>query len=159
MSLSKERVCELFEYRDGQLIRKITVASNGRAGDVAGTLNKDGYIQVSVDKQIYRAHRLIFLMHHGYMPKLVDHKDRDRRNNRIENLRAASSVQNGYNKSMQVTNRSGYKGVSYCKRSGKWQANISVNGKIKFLGRFEFADIAHLAYEMAAAEYHGEFAS
>lgn len=159
MSLSKERVCELFEYDNGQLIRKITVASNGKAGSVAGTLNKDGYVQVSVDKRIYRAHRLIFLMHHGYMPKLVDHKDRNRANNRIENLRAASSVQNGYNKSMQISNTSGYKGVSYCKKTGKWQANISINGRIKFLGRFEFAEIAHLAYELAAAEHHGEFAS
>lgn len=158
MALTQERVLELFAYRDGQLVRRISVSSNARAGDVAGTLNQFGYIQVSIDKRLYQAHRVIYLMHHGYMPRLVDHIDRNRSNNRIENLRAATHVQNGYNKSKLSSNSSGYKGVSWCKKTLRWRASISINGKIKFLGRYGDVKAAALAYSLAAEKHHGEFA-
>ena len=70
----------VFEYRDGELYRK-----HGPFAGKAGTLHHTGYIQVKVGKKNYRAHRIIFAMHHGYMPKNVDHIDGNKLNNKNNN--------------------------------------------------------------------------
>ena len=83
--LSADLLHELFEYVDGTLVRKVTTGSKAQAGMTAGFL--DGkYRRVGINGKEYRTHRLVFLMHHGYLPKQVDHIDNNSLNNRIENL-------------------------------------------------------------------------
>jgi hypothetical protein len=88
----------------------------------------------------------------------VDHRDQDGLNNRRTNLRVATQSQNLSNRGPQKNNTSGYKGVSLCKATGRWQAIIQYGRKKKRLGRFDTPEQAALAYDKAAVALMGEFA-
>ena len=93
---------------------------------------------------------------------IVDHIDRNPLNNQRSNLRLCTQRQNMCN-AKRTTGPSGYRGVGYYydKRGNKpprWQVNIVLNGKRKFLGLFDNAEIAARVYDIAAKELHGEFA-
>lgn len=118
-----------------------------------------GYLMINVDGKPYRAHRLAWLYMTGEWPTNdVDHKDRDRANNRWANLRAATRSQNIHNMGMRERNTSGVKGASYDSSRGLWMSRIVVNGRLIHLGRFATKEEAGLAYEAAAAKHFGEFA-
>jgi hypothetical protein len=90
---------------------------------------------------------------------LVDHRDGDGLNNQDENLRVCNSTGNARNASKRSDNTSGYKGVTLNKWGNKYEAKIRVNGKLIHLGTFSSPiDAAH-AYDAAAKEHHGDFAS
>ena len=89
----------------------------------------------------------------------TDHIDGDGLNNRRGNLRACSNSENQRNRGSQANNTSGFKGVSWDKETGKWAANIRVNGKQKRLGRHDTPEEAYQAYCDASIELHGEFAN
>ena len=153
--LTQARVRELFDYReDGCLIRKVATGKTHR-GAVAGCPSHHGYFIVGVNKRYYLLHRLVFLYHHGYLPENhVDHIDRDRSNNRIENLREVSHTCNLRNTGNHCTNTSGIKGVSWDASKNKWTATIMVSKRSFHLGRFtDFTEaVAHrLAAEQALA--------
>ena len=86
-TLSADLLHEMFEYVNGRLVRKVTTSPRAQAGMTAGTSNVRGYVEVSINHQLYPIHRLMFLMHHRYLPKQVEHIDNNSLNNRIENLR------------------------------------------------------------------------
>lgn len=88
----------------------------------------------------------------------VDHKNGDGLDNRTENLRPAAKDQNQFNRGKQRNNSSGFKGVSWQKQKGRWQAQIRANGKTRHLGLFHDPKEAHAAYVAAAERLHGEFA-
>ena len=87
----------------------------------------------------------------------VDHIDGDGLNNRRSNLRLASRAQNQKNKGRPINNSSGVKGVTWCAKRGKWQAQISDANKHYNLGRFDKIEDAAAAYAAASAKFHGEF--
>jgi hypothetical protein len=87
----------------------------------------------------------------------VDHVDGDGLNNLRENLRIATPSQNNCNRRMRSNNTSGFKGVSWDKKRGKWYAQICVNGKNKNCGYHNTPEAAHEAYIAAAADLHGDF--
>jgi len=87
----------------------------------------------------------------------VDHRDGNGLRNIRNNLREATKVQNNQNRSIGRNNTSGFKGVSWHKRCCKWQSQIKLNGKVKYLGHYDTAEQAHEAYCDASAKYHGEF--
>ena len=157
--ITQSRIHELFDYRDGQLIRKVAKGNRAKAGTVAGSPHVKGYITICVDYKSYLAHRLVFLFHHGYMPEFIDHKNQNKKDNRIENLREATKAQNNENQKLNKTNKSGFKGVSWQKKNNKWAAYISVNNKTKNLGLYETPESAHEAYCKAAKQQFGEFAA
>ena len=95
--LTKELLNELFEYKNGFLYRRKSEKGQRYVGKQAGTLRKDGYYSVRVNGSLYLAHRLIFLMHHGYLPEMIDHIDGNPSNNLITNLREATNQQNQFN--------------------------------------------------------------
>jgi len=77
-------------------------------------------------------HRLIFFYHNGYFPEgQVDHIDRNKKNNRIENLREVSRQCNLRNTGNSKANTSGVKGVS--KHYSGWKAGVTINGKNKHI--------------------------
>lgn len=133
---------------------------NGRyAGKPAGGLNSDGYVTISIDGVRYLAHRIIWLMVKGeWPPSDLDHRDENKSNNRIGNLRPASRSNNMANRGMNANNSSGFKGVHLFKATGKWQSTITVLGKQKHLGFHDTPEKAALAYDHAARLHFGEFA-
>ena len=149
--LTQERVRELFDYDSGNLIHKIT-KRRSRKGVVAGTYNR-GYKQIGVDGTIYRAHRLVRLYFKGEHPKdQIDHINGIRDDNRIENLREVTNLENHQNMKRSASNKSGVTGVSFCKRDGKWRAYIKLD-KNKFLGAFDDVSEAAKARKDAEVEY------
>jgi hypothetical protein len=91
--------------------------------------------------------------------KFVDHINRNKLDNRKENLRIADAKQNGANRDILSNNTSGYIGVSYCKRMRKWSASTRVNFKQKHLGYYDSKEDAAKAYNVAVLAVHGDFAS
>ena len=105
-------------------------------------------------------HQAIWEHHHGPIPDgmTVDHADRNTLNNRLSNLRLATRSQQSQNRRTFENNASGYRGVTWHKQRGKWQANIWLDGKHVSLGLFSDKDDAARAYNRAAKEHYGEFA-
>ena len=91
-------------------------------------------------------HRLFFYWHHGYLPKLVDHKDTNSQNNKIENLRELNSSGNKRNSYKKENCTSIYKGVHYSEKLKKWVAKLTLNLKTIHIGYFDNEDDAGQAY-------------
>ncbi len=128
-------------------------------GDVAGCLEKNGYRRIDLFGKHYLAHRLAWLLSKGEWPNGdIDHEDRNKDNNRIGNLRPATVSQNAANRKRSATNTSGFKGVCWNSKSGKWQAQIKVGNRSRYLGLFDTAEAAHAKYLEAAKASFGEFA-
>ena len=158
-NLSRDLLKELFEYKDGQLFWKSKPHPRIDISKPAGSMRKDGYVQILIKRKAYRAHRLVFLMRHGYLPQEIDHIDGNPSNNAIENLRPATHSQNQHNVGKRKNNTSGYKGVNWDKALKKWRAKIRINGKRKHLGYFDCPKEAHSAYCQAANELHQQYAN
>ena len=151
MAIDQTTVAELFEYKDGALYRK-------KNGQKAGTRHHTGYTQLHVKGSLFNAHRIIFLLHHGWLPDVIDHIDGNRANDSIENLRAATYQQNLYNMRLKLNNTSGVKGVVWEKQRKKWRVQMSIYGKNTNLGRFNDLELAELVAMEARDKYHGAFA-
>jgi hypothetical protein len=156
--LLQQRADELFHYVDGVLYWKVTKSATAVRGSVAGSVNARGHINLQFDKKMYAAHQIVWLLHHGYIPSEIDHINRIKTDNRIENLRETTSSGNKGNIALLSNNRSGYRGVSLNSRSGKWHAQIKIHGKQTYIGRFDIPLDAARAYNAAAVEHFGEFA-
>lgn len=114
----------------------------------------DGYIKVGIGGISYRAHRLIWLMEHGEWPKAeIDHKNRVRNDNRLDNLRAANRSQNTVN---SAARRAATRGVA--KEHNKWRARIKVGDRKVHLGMFLTKEEASRAFAEASIQLYGEFA-
>lgn len=90
--------------------------------------------------------------------RFVDHKDGNGLDNRKINLRIATRAQNQHNRRKTPGLTSKFKGVSYCKRSGRWEARARLNWRCVRAGYFEDEIEAAKAYDKLAKELHGEFA-
>jgi hypothetical protein len=141
----------LFYYKNGKLFYK-------SSGKKAGWEQKNGYAKVEINYQTYCQHRIVFLMHHGFLPKVVDHIDGNKLNNNIENLRASNQSKNALYARKKSHNTSGVKGVHFHRISNKWWARISIDGKRKSLGLFDDFELAELVMIEAREKHHGEFA-
>lgn len=159
--LTVDLLKHLFDYdkENGNLIWKTKPSQNVKAGDVAGTICKNSYIQICINKKIYLAHRLVFLMHKGYLPKTLDHINGDRADNRIENLRPVTASQNQHNRRLNANNTSGYKGVRWNKASKKWMSGLKLEGKYMYLGLYDNIEEAAEVVRKAREELHGNFAN
>jgi hypothetical protein len=158
LDITAEIINDLFRYEDGLLIRKVTITQYARKGDVVGHVGNSGYMSCSIVGTMFLVHRAIFLMHHGYLPKYVDHIDGNRLNNRIENLRPATVYENAQNQKLFKNNTSGVKGVSWNKLMNKWEANITYDGTRERLGWFNSIDEAKKVIDKARTTLHGDFA-
>ena len=140
--------------------------SNTRdAGKNAGNLSKSGdgdmRYTVKINQLNYPAHRVVFALanERDPYPMEIDHIDRNPINNHPANLRTATRSQNASNKSRVRVNASGVLGVTYCKRTRKWMAQLGLNKKTLFLGRFCSIADAAIARREAEEKYQGDFAA
>ena len=156
--LTQQEVIDLFEYRDGNLHWRKALNKRIRIGDRAGTISSTGYIAIMIGRKRYQAHRLIFLLHYGWLPEFIDHMDRNRINNRIENLRAATKAQNQRNTPVRRDSSSGAKNVCWSHKLKKWVVRLRINNKPTHIGVFEDKDLAIFVASEYRDKYHGEFA-
>ena len=147
---------ELLTYspESGELRWKVKPSVGVNAGDIAGTHNNRGYIQVSIKRKLYLAHRIAWALHYGIdpYPHIVDHKEGVEEGNGINNLRVASWGQNVANVARRANNTSGHRGVTYHKKKKKWVAQIDVNGKRIYLGAYKCKEEAINARLKAEAD-------
>jgi len=135
----------MFEYdlETGHLLK------NGRR---VGTPHSLGYLKVKIRRRTYFVHRLVFLYCHGRWPVQVDHINRNKSDNRIENLRECDYSQSSGNRGKCVNNTSGFKGVHYQRSVGLWRAQVAY----RVIGHFKSALEAARAYDKGAIEHFGE---
>lgn len=125
-----------------------------RVGDVAGCSDSKGYIVIKILYKMYKAHRLAWLYTQGQWPiGQVDHINRVKSDNRIANLREATNVLNGQNRSKNCDNTSGHTGVCWVKGSSKWKAYITINQKRVNLGHFSTIEGAVSARKTGEQRY------
>jgi hypothetical protein len=122
-----------------------------------------GYCVLSLPKngkvKLCKIHRLVaeaFLENADNKP-FVDHKDGDKLNNNLSNLRWATVIENARNSKIRSDNTSGVKGVSYHAKTKKWQARITIDGKDYHLGYYSTIEEAKQARFNKANEVFGEF--
>ena len=89
--------------------------------------------------------------------KCVDHIDNDRQNNNLINLRFATSQENNRNTKLSSKNTSGAKGVRWQKGQNRWRAEITINGKLIYLGSFINKDDAINIRVQRAKDEFGEY--
>lgn len=146
-----------YEPETGLLYWLINRTNGRKIGDVAGCSDKNGYVVIKLLDRQYFAHRLVWFYVHGEWPPRLDHKDGVKNNNRLENLREATSSQNCMNRRHQK--RAKYlKGVSYSVRDRLFSAGLMKDGKRYHLGCFKTELEAHAAYCAGAERIFGEFA-
>lgn len=106
-----DRLNDLYECRPetGAIVSKKTGAS-------LGSINGSGYLTAYIDGKQQYIHRVVFFMTHGTLPPLIDHINRDKLDNRISNLRAATAQQNQLNRTRQ--------GRGVYRRGDKWIAQL-----------------------------------
>lgn len=158
--ITQELIADCFEYKDGLLYWKGVTHPNKQSlmDKPAGSIHKTGYRHITWMGKVHKAHRLIFMLHHGYLPPEVDHINGDRQDNRIENLRAADRSQNQCNRDVLANNTSGYAGVSWHKKSQSWLVRVMKNGKTVVNKYFKDLELAGLVATEARSLYHGAYA-
>jgi hypothetical protein len=133
------RLREVLDYDpdSGKFTWRISIGK-GKVENEAGRLNKRGYRVIGFDNTQYLAHRLAWSWYYGEDPAdlQIDHIDKDKSNNEINNLRLASSSQNKRNTNIWCNNTSGTIGVSFDIRDKKWRVTIQINGERIQVGRF-----------------------
>lgn len=102
-----------------------------------GWLCNGRYLMFDHSGKKYLVHRAIFLLSYGYLPKMVDHKDRNKLNNKPSNLREIDKRGNSLNSKIRSDNTSGVKGVSFSKSNSKWFSYHWVKGKRVNLGYYK----------------------
>ena len=141
--MNQERARELFNYspETGVISWSKTSGPRSQKGAEAGW-SQAGYRRIQADGEMYMSHRVAWLLAYGDWPfAQIDHIDGNRTNNRLENLREASHLENMKNKKTYTTNKSGVVGVYWAADREKWRARIGG----KNLG-------AHSSIEAAATE-------
>lgn len=161
---SQARLQEVLSYEpsSGVFTWKLCLSNKAPVGSVAGALNGDGAIRVTVDGHRYLAHRLAWKYVFGVDPRTeIDHINRVRTDNRIENLREATHTQNLFNAGKR--RRPGCdmtlpKGCSWDRKAKRYEAYVTISNKKRHLGYFISAEEAGEAYNRAASALHGNFA-
>ena len=152
---TQQQLQEAFYYQDGLLYRRST-------GKSVGTISSRQYKTVSYQGSNYLLHRIIYIICNGAIPNgyIIDHIDSDASNNVVDNLQAITVAENNQKQKRLVsTNASGYRGVSYVKRLGRYTASIRYNNRNIFLGNFKDRIEAAKAYDAAALEHYKSFAN
>jgi hypothetical protein len=150
--------------------RKYSISDKGNVMNffdkvIKPRLNDKGYYRISLiedDGRKLKTHYIHRLVAEAFIPNpdnkpFIDHIDNNPLNNNVNNLRWCTPQENSFNTSLRKTSTSGYKGVSYDKKSDKWRAKIGFNNKIIHLGSFQTKEEAVKTRANKAKELYGEF--
>lgn len=157
ISISKLR--ELIEYDpDSGVVTwsRGHILGRGSRPKEAGSVNNEGsyaYKRIAINGRFYMLHHVIWAYTYGEWPRQIDHINRNALDNRLRNLRLATSTINSRNRGVFKNNTSGVKGVSYSKAVKRWIARISVNAQPIYLGAFKEFDDAVNARAQAEIRY------
>lgn len=133
-------------YFDMFLGRFIWIQGRNK-GRFAGGYDKEGYWMIKLNDKYWFAHRLAWLYVYGKLPDtILDHINKNKSDNRIENLRECSLRQNRYNSKLNKNNTSGYRGIHFSKKAKKWKAAIHKGNKYILVGYFTTLEEAVLKY-------------
>jgi hypothetical protein len=161
--LTQARLKELLSYdpSTGEFSRQKPIPGWPATVKV-GWVDRHGRLRIGVGSKAYFAHRLAWLYAHGVWPAAeIDHINGHQLDNRISNLRPATSSQNKWNsrpKAKRRKNGGTLKGAFMSSVPGKWRSHILKNRKLYHLGTFNTEEEAHAAYVAKAKEFFGEFA-
>ena len=139
-------------------IKHYNIYRKRELGAPIGSVNKHhGYVEAHIDGVLHRVHRVIWAWQFGYWPEVeIDHKNLDRSDNRLCNLRLATKSQNMRNGRAQRNSKSGIRGVSYSVRYGTWVAQWEYEGK-QVHRNFPTKRAAIEARNEAVKKYYGGF--
>lgn len=154
MEITQENLRKAFDYNPetGEITHKYP--GRGRSiGDSATTNHSGGYYAMNVGGTMHLAHRIIFMYMKGYYPRMVDHINHDRKDNRWCNLREVNDLDNAKNITLHHNSKTGINGVALHKPTGKYRAYIGINYKQKHLGLFNTVEEAINARNKANEEY------
>jgi hypothetical protein len=150
----------LFQYhQDGSLTYRVNprhpdCLTSKFIGKKAGGRDGAGYLSVRMFNQDVKAHHVVWLLNTGCMPTLpIDHINRNRTDNRIENLRLATDQQNIVNCTALTTKG----GVLKNRRGRTYYARITINGKKLIIAKCKTYEEAHQAYKEYKTKIFGEF--
>lgn len=146
-----------FNYNpDSGVFTYAKTVSSSRAGAAAGTLHSSGYVHISINNRIYKAHRLAWYYVYGVWPAdQIDHINGVRNDNRLCNLREVNRSENFQNQhKAHKNNSSGLMGAYLDKATGRWYSRIQTNHERIDLGRYNTAQEAHCAYACAKKQVH-----
>jgi len=145
-----------YDPETGVFIWLKTTHKASAVGTPAGRTSDQGYREIVFGSKKYKAHRLAWLMVYGEWPDgQIDHINGVRNDNRICNLRVVASAVNTQNqRSVPKHNTTGFLGVHFSKKTGKWRASIKVSMKQVHIGCFDTPEAAHQAYVEKKRELH-----
>lgn len=158
--LDVSRLRELFIYDpiSGEL-RRLTTKNSGK---VVGTKFSTGHLNVGVDGRMTGVHRIAWALHHGECPMLeIDHINGAGADNRLCNLRLATSAENNQNRRLSTRNKTGIKCVFKVKwgKSWRWRVAVGFGGQKYAITHFAcFGHAVRHANDLRA-KLHGEFAN
>lgn len=134
-----ETLNKLFKYDpENGVLYSLCNSKRRKIGDVLGTKDGKGHLQVWAEGRLFAVHRIVWKMQTGKDPVgHIDHINGVRDNNKFENLRDVTEQENHKNVRPLKNNTSGHVGVIFHKLTNKWAAVIGVNGKHKHLGLFQ----------------------
>ena len=153
--ITQEELQELFNYNpETGILTRAKDLHKGRwkAGDTIGFDNGNGYKRTIIKGKKYYIHRIIWMYVYGEMPKVIDHINGNKSDNRISNLRNTNYQGNGYNGNIRGGS-SKYKGVTFHKSTQKWRAQIHINGTGRSLGLYNTEEEAYSARLKAEEKY------
>lgn len=152
-----KNLIERLDYVDGKLFWKIPPKNHpSLLGKEAGSIDSHGYRQIHHSGKNIFTHHIVWLMFNDDMPEQIDHIDRNRLNNRIENLRPATNMTNQHNAGIRKDNTSGYTGITFKKETEQWNVRIQTNGKRYNIGTYDDLAGAIDAHNMAKGKYRAE---
>jgi hypothetical protein len=141
-----------YDSETGNLLWTTPSLRGRRKKDLVGSINGSGYMWLNgnIDRKqfMYANHRVVWFLNYGSVPKMLDHIDGDKLNNKVENLRPATNGLNSRNRLSYGSCK--FKGVYIV--GDKYRCQGSKGGKLTHVGYFKTPEEAARAYDKFTEE-------